>query len=242
VPTPLVLLHGFAGTRHSWEPVVARLDGQRYRPVALDLRGHGEAAHARPVTFAACVADVLAATAGRFVLCGYSLGGRLALHVALAAPGRVGRLVLLSTTAGIEDAGERAARARADAALAAEVEGETIAAFADRWTAQPLFAGTPPAARAAWREDILRNAPAGLAAALRGVGAGAMEPLWHRLPELEMPVTVAAGARDARYLGLGERLARSLPRAELVVVADAGHGLVREAPDTVVRLLDRDER
>jgi 2-succinyl-6-hydroxy-2,4-cyclohexadiene-1-carboxylate synthase len=237
VRSALVLLHGFAGTRHSWEPVIARLEGERYRPVALDLRGHGDAADARPVTFAACVADVLAATAGRFALCGYSMGGRLALHVALAAPERVTRLVLLSTAAGIDDAGERATRARADAALAADLERGTIDAFADRWTAQPLFAGTPPAARAAWREDILRNHPAGLAAALRGVGAGVMEPLWDRLGRLELPATVAAGERDARYVALAQRLAHALPNAELVVVPGAGHGLPREAPAAVARLI-----
>jgi 2-succinyl-6-hydroxy-2,4-cyclohexadiene-1-carboxylate synthase len=237
VRSPLVLLHGFAGTRHSWEPVIARLDGERYRPVALDLRGHGRAAHARPVTFAACVGDVLAATAGRFSLCGYSMGGRLALHVALAAPERVARLVLLSATGGIADAGERAERARADAALAADLERGTIESFADRWTAQPLFAGTPPAARRAWREDVRRNRPQGLAAALRGVGTGAMEPLWDRLGRLELSVTVAAGARDSRYVALARRLADALPRAELVLVPDAGHGLPREAPGAVARLL-----
>src|SRR5687768_12662048 len=96
VAEPLVLLHGFAGTRRGWQPVVRRLGTQRYRPVALDLRGHGDAAHARPVTPGACTVDVLAATAGPFALCGYSLGGRLALHVALAAPERVTRLILLA--------------------------------------------------------------------------------------------------------------------------------------------------
>jgi 2-succinyl-6-hydroxy-2,4-cyclohexadiene-1-carboxylate synthase len=238
VTEPLVLLHGFAGTRRRWRPVVRRLRTQRYRPLALDLRGHGDAAHARPVTFAACTADVLAATAGRFALCGYSLGGRLALHVALAAPERVTRLVLLSATAGIEDPAERAARRRADEALADELEHGTIEAFADRWTAQPLFAGTAPAVVAAWRADIARNEPSGLAAALRGVGAGAMEPLWERLSALGVPASVVAGERDGRYVALARRLAAALPRAELVIVPGAGHGLAREAPAAVARALE----
>ena len=96
----VVLLHGFAGTRHAWDLVAARLDPERYRPHALDLRGHGEARDARPITFAACTADVLEAAPARFILCGYSLGGRVALHVALAAPERVSRLVLVASTAG----------------------------------------------------------------------------------------------------------------------------------------------
>jgi 2-succinyl-6-hydroxy-2,4-cyclohexadiene-1-carboxylate synthase len=237
VTEPLVLLHGFAGTRRSWQPVAERLGTQRYRPLAVDLRGHGDAAHARPVTPGACTADVLAATAGRFALCGYSLGGRVALHVALAAPERITRLVLLAATAGIADPSGRAARRRADEALAAETERGTIEAFADRWIAQPLFAGTPPAVVRAWRADLTRNDPGCLAAALRGLGAGAMAPLWDRLPTLDVPATVVAGAHDPAYVALAERLVDALPRAELVVVPGAGHGLAREAPDAVARLL-----
>jgi 2-succinyl-6-hydroxy-2,4-cyclohexadiene-1-carboxylate synthase len=233
VPTTVVLLHGFAGTRRAWDPVVQRLDPERYTPLAPDLRGHGDARAARPVSFEACVADVLAAAPERFVLCGYSMGGRIAQHVALAAPQRVERLVLVATTAGIADESERALRRADDERLAAFADAATIEQFADRWAAQPLFAGTPPEAARIWREDLLRNDPRGLAASLRGVGSGAMAPLWERLGALTMPAIVLAGERDAKFMALGARLATALPRGELVVVPGAGHGLPREAPEAV---------
>ena len=230
----VVLLHGFAGTRRAWDLVAARLDPERYRPLALDLRGHGEARDARPVTFAACATDVAAQAPERFVLCGYSLGGRVALHVALAHRERVRRLVLVATTAGIEDPARRAERRAADERLAADTERGTIEAFAERWSRQPLFAGTPRAAAAIWREDLLRNDPRALAAVLRGIGAGAMEPLWDRLGELGgLPVTIIAGERDGRYAALGRRLAAALPGARMLIVPGAGHGLPREAPQAV---------
>ena len=100
-------------------------------------------------------------------------------------------------------------------------------------TGQPLFAGTPPQAAASWREDILDNDPVALAAVLRGVGTGTMEPLWDRLGELTMPATVLAGERDAKFMALGERLAGALPRGELVIVEGAGHGIPREDPAAV---------
>lgn len=237
MPTTVVLLHGFAGTGRAWDPVVARLDPERYTALAPDLRGHGAARDARPVSFAACVADVLAAAPDRFDLCGYSMGGRIALHVALAAPERIERLLLVATTAGIEDAAARAARRADDEALAAFADTATIEQFADRWAAQPLFAGTPPDAARLWRADLLRNDPRALAAALRGVGTGAMAPLWERLGELTMPATVLVGERDAKFVALGERLAGALPGAELVVVPGAGHGLPREAPEAIVAVL-----
>ncbi len=233
VRATVVLLHGFAGTRRGWDLVAERLDPARYRPLALDLRGHGAARDARPISFDAVTADVLGAAPPGCTLVGYSLGGRVALHVALAAPDRVGRLVLVATTAGIEDEAERAARRTADAELAAFAEGATIEAFADRWVPQPLFADDPPQAQAVARRDVLRNDPRALAAALRGLGAGTMAPLWDRLGELRLPATVVAGARDAKFAALGRRLADALPQAELRVVPGAGHGLPREAPDAV---------
>jgi 2-succinyl-6-hydroxy-2,4-cyclohexadiene-1-carboxylate synthase len=233
MPTTVVLLHGFAGTGRAWDPVVQRLDRERYTPLVPDLRGHGAARDARPVSFEACVADVLAAAPERFVLCGYSMGGRIAQHVGLAAPERVERLVLVATTAGIADEGERAARRADDERLAAFADEATIDEFADRWTAQPLFAGTPPDAARLWREDLLRNDPRALAAVLRGLGTGAMEPLWDRLRTLTVSATVLAGEDDPKFAALAERLVAALPDAELVIVRGAGHGLPREAPEAI---------
>jgi 2-succinyl-6-hydroxy-2,4-cyclohexadiene-1-carboxylate synthase len=233
MPATVVLLHGFAGTRRAWDPVVERLDPERYTALAPDLRGHGGARDARPIGFDAVVDDVLAAGPARFALCGYSMGGRIALHVALAAPERVERLILVATTAGIEDEAERAARREADERLASFAESATIEQFADRWAGQPLFADTPPEAARIWREDLVRNDPRALAAALRGLGAGTMAPVWDRLPELTTPATVLAGQRDARYVAIAERLVERLPDAELVVVPGAGHGLPREAPEAI---------
>jgi 2-succinyl-6-hydroxy-2,4-cyclohexadiene-1-carboxylate synthase len=228
MPSTIVMVHGFAGTGRAWDPVIAELDGERYRALAPDLRGPD---------ILACAAHVLDLAPDRFVLCGYSLGGRIALHAALAAPSRVARLVLVATTGGIDDPAERAARRAADEALAARVERGTIEEFADEWMAQPLFAGTPPAAARLWREDLLRNEPAAVAASLRALGTGVMTPVWDRLHELTMPATIVVGERDAKFRALGERLAAGLPAGQLVVVAGAGHGLPREAPRELAAIL-----
>ena len=237
MPESVVLLHGFGATRRAWDGVIAALDRERYRPLALDLPGHGDASEgAGPVTFAACVAHVLARSPERFTLCGYSMGGRVALHVALAAPERVARLVLVASTAGIDSDEERAERRRADHALADELEHGPYEQFIERWRAQPLFAGDPPAVDRLAREDQRRNRPAALAAVLRGIGTGEMPPLWSRLPELSMPVTVIAGERDAKFHELGERMVAQLPDAQMRVVA-GGHVLPLESPGAVAGAL-----
>jgi 2-succinyl-6-hydroxy-2,4-cyclohexadiene-1-carboxylate synthase len=246
VTESVVLLHGFSGTRRAWDGVAARLRPERYLARALDLPGHGDAADAHGVggeaiTFAGCVSHVLDRAPRSFVLCGYSLGGRVALHVALAAPERVARLVLVSTTAGIEDTSERAQRSASDHLLADELERGGWAgfdSFIERWRTQPLFAADPTEVGALAREDQRRNRPQALAAVLRGVGSGEMEPLWDRLPELTMPVTVLVGDGDAKFLALGKRMVELLSDAELVI-APGGHGLPLENPEAVAHTIDR---
>ena len=238
VPEPLLLLHGFTQTGRGWDEVARHLDGERYRPLAPDLRGHGAAGSRRPIDMASCVRDIAGLVAGRFALAGYSMGGRIALHVALAHPERVSKLVLVSTTAGIDDPVQRAQRRERDEALAGWIETHTIAEFADRWGAQPLFASQSPEVAAAARANRLTNVPEHLAASLRGIGTGAMTPLWDRLGELAMPVVVLAGERDAKFVALARRLAGAVPEATLTVVADAGHALPLEAPAAVAAAID----
>jgi 2-succinyl-6-hydroxy-2,4-cyclohexadiene-1-carboxylate synthase len=232
----IVLLHGFTQTGRSWEPTIAAL-GERYRALAPDIRGHGSAAGARPVDFPAVRADLLDVLPARAALAGYSMGGRIALSLALAAPERISRLTLVGASPGLADPAERRARRMADDALADRIEAGGIEAFASAWSSSPLFAGQPAAVAAAAHAERLSQSPAGLAAALRGLGTGAMEPLWERLPELAIPVTLVAGERDAKFRAIAERMGDALPAATLHVVADAGHAVQLEAPEAVAALL-----
>jgi 2-succinyl-6-hydroxy-2,4-cyclohexadiene-1-carboxylate synthase len=232
----LVLLHGFTNTGASWDQVVAALP-ERYRPLAPDIRGHGTASDVRPVSLPGVIADVSAVATAPFELAGYSMGGRLALHVALALGGRVGRLVLIGASPGIADATARAARVAADERLAGGVEQMTIEAFADRWARTAVLADQPPQVQAAVREQRLRSTPAGLAAALRGLGTGALPSLWERLGELTLPVDLVVGERDAKFRATAEEMAAALPAARVQVVGGAGHAVHLEAPAAVAQVI-----
>jgi 2-succinyl-6-hydroxy-2,4-cyclohexadiene-1-carboxylate synthase len=214
-----------------------RLASERYTPLALDLPGHGEATDTpRPITFAACVEHVLANSPARFALCGYSLGGRVGLHVALAAPERVSRLVLISCTAGLVGEGDRVARVAADNALARDLEERSFTEFMDRWQNQPVFADDPPEVHAAMRAEQQRNDPRALAAVLRGIGTGAMTPLWDRLSQLQIPVTVLVGERDLKFHAAAQRMVQKLPYGELRILP-GGHRLPLESSQYVADAL-----
>jgi 2-succinyl-6-hydroxy-2,4-cyclohexadiene-1-carboxylate synthase len=232
----VVLLHGFTHTGASWNRVVAAL-GESYRALAPDIRGHGSASDRVPVTLEAVLDDLTALAPARFTLAGYSMGGRLALHVALALPERVDRLVLIGASPGIADPREREARRAADDALADDVARMTIEEFAERWARTPVLAGQPPEVAATVHADRVRNQPAGLARALRGLGTGALPSLWDRLAEIQAPATLIAGERDQKFTAIAGDMARGLPDASVIVIPDAGHAAHLEAPTAVAEVI-----
>lgn len=238
VKEDVVLLHGFSGTRRAWDGVAALLDPERYLPLALDLPGHGAAAKdPRPITFQECVRTVLDAAPERFVLCGYSMGARIALQAALAAPERVSRLVLIGVNPGIEDHAERHERLTSDECLARRLEAEPFEDFIESWRTQPLFAAEPRHVGELARADQRRNDPRALAGVMRGLGTGAMRPLWARLGELAMPVWLVVGNRDAKFLALAERALPLLSHGTLRML-NGGHGLPLENPIGVASVLE----
>ncbi len=222
----LVWLHGFTQTKSTGHQFRSILAGA-YEVLTIDLPGHGENAgvSASLEETADLLADALPNEP--FVLAGYSLGGRVALHVALRHPERISQLALLSATAGIVEDPERAARLARDEVLATRIESIGTEAFLDEWLAQPLFATLPPDPT----ERLTRSADAkGLADSLRRAGTGTQAWLGPRLAELTMPTTVVAGAKDAKFVTEAERLGELLPHASISVVLDAGHAAHLEHP------------
>jgi 2-succinyl-6-hydroxy-2,4-cyclohexadiene-1-carboxylate synthase len=241
---PVTLLHGFTQSRRSWNEVVRGMLGG-YRRVAPDLRGHGETAIApnAPCTMEACTGDLemLWDELGieRTHLVGYSMGGRLALHVAARRPRRVLSLLTIGAHAGLEGAA-RETRRQEDEVLARRIETDGIPSFVDYWGALPLFAGLQkrgPEFVELIREQRLENQASGLACSLRGMGAGAMRPVWDGLARAGFRSTFVAGELDGRYAGYAHRLAATAPLGRFEIVPGAGHPVHQEKPDEFARLL-----
>jgi 2-succinyl-6-hydroxy-2,4-cyclohexadiene-1-carboxylate synthase len=232
-PDRLVLVHGFTQTMGAWEPMTATL-AETFQVVRVDLPGHGGSA-AVDLDFADTVAAIGDA-GGTATYVGYSMGGRLCLRLAVDRPDLVQSLVLIGASPGVADDDERAERRTSDEALADEIERIGTAAFLERWLAQPMFATLQP--EAADLEARRANTSAGLAQALRRLGAGVQEPLWDRLAELKMPVLAVAGQNDSRYMDIAEQMADAIGvNAQVVALAGAGHAAHLERPASFCRLL-----
>jgi 2-succinyl-6-hydroxy-2,4-cyclohexadiene-1-carboxylate synthase len=165
---------------------------------------------------------------------GYSMGGRIAVHRALAEPDRWPALVLVGVSAGVDDP---AARRAADEELAAWIERHSIEEVVARWEARPVFATQSKELVDAQRRGRLSFEPAELASFLRRFGQGVMPPVWDRLPELDLPVLLLAGSLDDKYAEAGERMASLLPRGTFRAIPGAGHAPHLEDPDAVATSL-----
>lgn len=226
-------VHGFSQHGDSWAEVRALVPGE-HRWLTPDVGA---------VTLAGAQADLLALWEREGVqrthLVGYSQGGRIALFAAANHPDRVLTLTTIGAHAGFE--GEARARRRAaDAALADRIERDGIDWFATYWARLPLFAGLArrgPAFLERLDAGRRRNDPAQLAAALRGMGAGAEEPFWDRLGRIAAPALVVAGAEDEPYVAFAWRLAAAIPGAEVAIVPGAGHAVHLEQPGAFAALL-----
>jgi 2-succinyl-6-hydroxy-2,4-cyclohexadiene-1-carboxylate synthase len=227
---PLVFIHGFTQGNRSWRPIAEHFARRGHRSIVVDLPGHGgsSAVRADLRTAAALVGD----TAGAGTYVGYSLGGRVALHLAVQAPHLVQRLAVLGANPGIVDEEERARRRAADEQLARRLLDIGLEAFLDEWVAQPLFAGL--ALDEDDRAERLANSVDGLATSLRNCGTGTQVPLWDRLRELTMPVLAMAGDSDTAYEAIGERIAAAVPDGVFAVIHDAGHAAHLQQPMQVI--------
>lgn len=234
--TRFVALHGFTLTGASFAALADELPAA---VVAPDLPGHG-ATRIEPVDLDTTLCGLSALVEELDVppvVIGYSQGGRLAAHLAALPDAPIAGIVMVSATLGLEgDA--RPERRHADDELARRIESEGVERFLDRWLTQPLTgAGHLDAAGAASDRSLrAENTSAGLAAALRGLGQGAIPRVTPS--SVAAPSLWLAGADDAVYV---ERMRTdaSLTGGQFEIIADAGHNLIRDAAGAVASVIAR---
>ncbi|MEA2365999.1 MAG: 2-succinyl-6-hydroxy-2,4-cyclohexadiene-carboxylate synthase [Thermoleophilaceae bacterium] len=221
----VLFIPGFMQRGDAWRPV-AELLPERYPSRLLDHAEHSFEGRMREI-----------AEAGADVLVGYSLGGRLALRAALRSPESFTAVVLVGSTAGFEEGPLRVGRAEADEKLASWMEAMPIEDIVSLWERQPLFADQADALVEQQRPGRLSHDPRSLALLLRTAGQGALEPVWHELRALELPLLAIAGARDDGYSAAAKRIAATAPQGRAVIVEDAGHAAHLQQPQRVADLI-----
>lgn len=242
---PVLLLHGFMGSASEWNEVVEALSAE-HRFLIPDLPGHGAStglpypdAYTMEGAAQSLVALLDAEGVDRCSAAGYSMGGRLALYLALRHPRRVERLLLESASPGLATEDERAARRAADEKLAQRLETGDLREFVEDWYRQPLFATLArdePLLRRTI-EERLQNDPRELSCSLRAMGTGSQPPLWEELPSLSVSTLAVAGEEDVKFVAIAREMGHASVNVRAVVVLGAGHIVHADAFDKYVVLL-----
>jgi len=219
---PLVwFLHGFLGAASDWTPVVTRL-GNEYACRAVDLPGHGLTRTVEADRFftmptvAGALAEVIEGTGTPATLVGYSMGGRLALYMAVQ-------------------------RQEHDNALADRLQREPLEDFLHWWYRQPLFAtlSADPLRLQKIVQRRRRQDAQQLARSLRMMGSGIQPPLWDDLPGIACPTHLIVGENDRKFRQIARRMTERNNRFTSNVIEGAGHNTHEECPELFTAALKR---
>lgn len=236
--SPLVLLHGWGLSSQIWAPLRPYLTGT---VIAPDLPGHGQATDAP----GPALADWSDALAPRIplgaTLCGWSLGGLLALDLARRHPARVARLVLIGATA----------RFVAGADWSQGLAASLMAGFQEDLARDPAPTLRRFVALQTLGDARRRTVAAALSAALPALGTEnrpaladglnllALSDLRDPLKEIRQPTRILHGRGDALMpVGAATWLADQLPAGHLTVLEDCGHAPFLSRPADCATLMD----
>jgi 3-oxoadipate enol-lactonase len=225
---PVIFCHGYSGSHQDWLHQVSALNGD-HTVVTFDYRGHGSSAAPAGVdaySVPLFAADVLALAdtlkIDKFSLAGHSMGGFVALQVALDFPARLDSLVLVDTSAGpvdMPDQGDLQSRL----AEIARAEG-MAAAFEYNAAHNPLaLRGYQlfPWHRELARRRLLETSVDGYVYAGRALAE--REDMTPRLGEINVPTLIMVGEADTPFRRPAEALARGIPGARLEIIPRAAH-------------------
>lgn len=239
----LMMLHGFTGSSANWSEIVGQLSSN-YTLITPNILGHGETDspdHSERYRMEQVAEDIVKIMGNDPLhLLGYSMGGRLALYIAIHYPQLVKSLILESSSPGLQTEEERATRRQSDDALAQRILDGGIKNFVNFWESISLFDSQnnlPDAIKARLRTQRLTNNPIGLANSLRGMGTGSQPSLWDSIASLQMPILLLAGELDTKFTQISYQMHALIPQSIVQIIPSAGHTIHNEQPETYAHVI-----
>ncbi|MDZ8185288.1 MAG: 2-succinyl-6-hydroxy-2,4-cyclohexadiene-1-carboxylate synthase [Nostoc sp. ChiSLP02] len=234
---PLILfLHGFMGNIDEFDEAIKLLSDE-FSYLTLDLPGHGKTQvlggdeyYTMPKTADAIISLLDKLKIDKSFLVGYSMGGRLALYLALHFPERFLKVILESASPGLATETERLERIKRDTQIGRKLTRITtktdFADFLSNWYKQAIFGDIknhPEYDK--MLENRLQNNPQELDKSLRFMGTGCQPNLWSKLADNKIPILLLAGEYDEKFVYVNTEMAQICKFAQLKIIANAGHNI-----------------
>ena len=240
---PTLFLHGFSGSHQSWGKIIDELDSYC---IALDIVGHGDSKFLN-INYNYSIDDwcsdlyyiIDELEIDKIKLCGYSMGGRLAVAFAIKHPDRIEKLILESSSLGLIDDNHKTRRYKEDISLSKTIE-QDIYKFTEKWEKNSLFSNQ----ESRNKEDFLKQKkirlshnPFQLSHALKTFSQGNMDSYEDEFRKMNLSITSINGSEDSKYLEIGKKMAQINPRVTQHIIKDANHNVHLESPNLFAELI-----
>ncbi len=242
--TPVIFLHGFTGSANDWQFIFDKFP-EEYAPIAIDLIGHGKTDSPEDSKYYTCSAIVhqidsivTQLNIKKFVIAGYSMGGRAALSYSVKHSDKIIAAIFESATAGIEEVSEKKDRVELDLLIADKIQNDGIESFINFWFDTPLFKSLKQLPNfEQLKSQRVQNSVTGLSNTLLSFSTGLMPSYWNKLGILTFPVLLISGELDEKYTQLNKTMKNKFSNAQHEIITMCGHNVHLEKPELFTKFV-----
>lgn len=231
------MLHGFLGRWSEWKSIIKKL-GDDFGFIAIDLPGHGHSVNFTSGIYdfrivAEAIIDIL--EQNKYFPCsllGYSMGGRLALYLAVFYPQYFSHIIVESATPGLQTKHQIIKRKQWEQGIIQKLEELSVSQFIKEWYEAPMFLSLRK------HKNFIKlikqreqNDRRGLINALTNLGTGVMPNLWEKCAQIAMPLFYIVGEKDLKCNRIAKKINKKNPKSTIYTVENCGHNVHFENPD-----------
>ena len=241
---PYFFLHGFTGSYKSWLEIINKFNKFS---CAIDIPGHGKS-HFLNLNEDYTISDwssefymiLNQLKIDKVNLCGYSMGGRLAIAIAKKYPDKINSLILESSNVGIHNATDKITKYNNDVELATLINSDYLK-FIDKWQKNPLFSNQKERNKAEWKKQFLIRKSHNneqLAKSLKIFSSGKMDYYEDDFKSFNFPILVINGSEDDKYIKVGKDMTIMNNNAKQYIINKSNHNTHMESPDLFIDILE----
>ena len=240
----ILFLHGFMGSTFDWYKIADDLSADFYS-ILIDLPFHGDTKiiDGSKIKSMQNISDEVIfllndLSIKKLIIAGYSMGGRLALCLAMTYPERFSHIILESVSPGLQTEREQAERKLQDEELAKKLKLVKLEKFLLEWYSQPIFGDIKhhPEFNNLLKRRLL-NDPDKLANSLSIMGTGNQPSFWPDLNNNKIPMLLLVGENDLKFKNIAIEIENKCTVANINVIKQCGHNIHFEKPEEYVQII-----